>query len=171
MAVCSICTAAAAAATVPQGLVQYDSDIDEVSVLTNRVSITSAFDPDSEVTYANDLAIASDGRVFFTSCSDIVPTRSPEGYYDTFKAWMLGLAQVCGSGIGFAIRCLWVLGWLKKQQVDKSLQLLKSDVLFCHQLHCNVRLNQHPPALDLYLRVSLLLVMFAGSAQGAPDGV
>jgi sugar lactone lactonase YvrE len=75
-------------------LVKYDKDIDEVSILTNRVSPTSPVDPNSEVTYPNDLAIASDGRVFFTSCSDIVPMRNKEGFYDTFKAWMMGLAQV-----------------------------------------------------------------------------
>jgi hypothetical protein len=95
--------AAADAAAAPfalQGIVKYDRDIDEVSMLTNRVSSTSGFDANSEVTYANDLAMATDGRVFFTSCSDIVPTRTPEGYYDTFKAWMLGLAQVCALGGG-----------------------------------------------------------------------
>lgn len=65
-----------------------------MSILTNRVSPNSPQDPDSEITYANDLAIASDGRIYFTSCSDIVPMRNKAGYYDTFKAWMLGMAQV-----------------------------------------------------------------------------
>lgn len=66
-----------------------------VSVLSSRVSASSPLDPGSEVTYANDLAISDgpDGRVYFTSCSDVIPMRHPDGYYDTFRAWMMGLAQ------------------------------------------------------------------------------
>jgi hypothetical protein len=82
---------------VLQGLVKYDNDINEVTILTNRVSPRSPLDPNSEITYTNDLAIASDGKVYFSSCSDIVPMRNNEGFYDTFKAWMLGMAQVGGQ--------------------------------------------------------------------------
>lgn len=93
-----------------QGLVKYDADIDEVSILANRVSPRSPLDPESEITYANDLAIAADGRVFFTSCSDISPMRVREGYYDTFGAWMMGLAQVCVLGGGEGVRVWWWWG-------------------------------------------------------------
>jgi len=77
-----------------QGLVKYDHDINEVTILANRVSLRSPLDPGSEITYANDLAVASDGKIYFTSCSDITPMKNSQGYYDTFRAWMMGLAQV-----------------------------------------------------------------------------
>jgi sugar lactone lactonase YvrE len=77
-----------------QGLVKYDYSTSEVTLLASRVSDSSAIDPGSEITYANDLAIASDGKIYFTSCSDIVPAVNKEGFYDTFKAWTLGMAQV-----------------------------------------------------------------------------
>ena len=74
--------------------------------MSNRVSPRSPLDPNSEITYTNDLAIASDGKVYFSSCSDIVPMRNKEGFYDTFKAWMLGMAQVGALCLGGLIRCL-----------------------------------------------------------------
>lgn len=80
--------------SVLQGLVKYEYSSGQVSILASWVSPTSSLDPGSEITYANDLAIASDGKVYFTSCTDIVPAVNKAGYYDTFRAWMLGLAQV-----------------------------------------------------------------------------
>ena len=77
-----------------QGLLKYDYSNGQVTVLANRVSSSSPLDPGSEVTYANDLAIALDGKVYFTSCSDIVPSKNSQGFYDTFRAWSLDLAQV-----------------------------------------------------------------------------
>jgi hypothetical protein len=97
-------------------LVKYENDIDEVTILSNRVSPRSPLDPNSEITYTNDLAIAADGKVYFSSCSDIVPMRNKEGFYDTFKAWMLGMAQVGALCLGGLIRCLFSGGggWMLK---------------------------------------------------------
>lgn len=65
-----------------------------MAILATHVSVSSPIDPGSPITYANDLAIASDGKIYFTSCTDIIPAINKAGYYDTFRAWMLGLAQV-----------------------------------------------------------------------------
>jgi hypothetical protein len=77
-----------------QGLVKYDYSSSVITLLASHVSDSSPIDPGSEITYANDLAIASDGKIYFTSCSDIAPAPNKEGFYDTFKAWTLGMAQV-----------------------------------------------------------------------------
>lgn len=88
-----------------QGLVKYDYSTAEVTLLASRVSDSSPIDPGSEITYANDLAIAADGKIYFTSCSDIVPARNSEGFYDTFKAWTLGMAQVrVQRGLALGVR-------------------------------------------------------------------
>ncbi|WIA23563.1 hypothetical protein OEZ85_000288 [Tetradesmus obliquus] len=81
-----------------KGLVKYDYSTAKVTLLASRVSDSSPIDPGSEITYANDLAIAADGKIYFTSCSDIVPARNSEGFYDTFKAWTLGMAQGLPQG-------------------------------------------------------------------------
>lgn len=92
-----------------QGLVKYDYSLDQVSLLATHVSTSSPVDAGSEITYANDLAIASDGKVYFTSCTDIVPGVNKAGFYDTFRAWMLGLAQV-RFWLGVALQGLRPLG-------------------------------------------------------------
>eukprot|EP00775_Hariotina_reticulata_P007690 gene7690-7890_t len=81
-----------------EGLIKYDYSNGQVTVLANRVGSSSALDPGSEITYANDLAIASDGKVYFTSCSNIVPSKNSQGFYDTFRAWSLDLAQGLPGG-------------------------------------------------------------------------
>lgn len=91
---------------VMQGLLKYEYyDFNkDITLLATHVSQSSPIDPGSEITYANDLAIASDGTVYFTSCTDIVPALNRLGFYDTFRAWFLGLMQVggcvvCGNGL------------------------------------------------------------------------
>jgi sugar lactone lactonase YvrE len=80
-----------------QGLLRYnyyDSQSKDVTLLTTHVSSSSAIDPGSQITYANDLAIASDGTIYFTSCTDIVPQLNRQGFYDTYRAWYLSLMRV-----------------------------------------------------------------------------
>lgn len=83
-----------------QGLVEYDYASGAVTLLTTHVSDNSPLDPGSEITYANDLAIASDGTIYFTSCTDIVPPLNQLGFYDTYRAWFLGLMQVIAGPVG-----------------------------------------------------------------------
>lgn len=46
-----------------------------VVVLTNRVSHSSPLEPDSPIIYANDLDVAADGAVYFTTSVDIILHR------------------------------------------------------------------------------------------------
>eukprot|EP00882_Tetradesmus_deserticola_P017309 GHRQ01018540.1.p1 GENE.GHRQ01018540.1~~GHRQ01018540.1.p1 ORF type:complete len:145 (+),score=31.90 GHRQ01018540.1:276-710(+) len=80
-----------------QGLLRYsyyDSQSKDITLLTTHVSASSPIDPGSQITYANDLAIASDGTIYFTSSTDIVPQLNQHGYYDTYRAWLLSMMQV-----------------------------------------------------------------------------
>lgn len=52
-----------------QGLLKYDYSTGYVTLLATHVSKHSLIDPDTPITYANDLAIARDGTIYFTSCT------------------------------------------------------------------------------------------------------
>ena len=52
-----------------QGLLKYDYSSGDVTLLATHVSSSSPIDPGTPITYANDLAIAADGTVYFTSCT------------------------------------------------------------------------------------------------------
>ncbi|KAF6259879.1 hypothetical protein COO60DRAFT_1638071 [Scenedesmus sp. NREL 46B-D3] len=71
----------------------YDAQSKDITLLTSHVSASSPVDPGSRITYANDLAITSDGTIYFTSCSDVVPQLNQQGYYDTYRAWFLSMMQ------------------------------------------------------------------------------
>lgn len=47
----------------------------QVELLSNRVSSSSAMQPDTPITYANDLDIASDGTIYFTDSVNITTHR------------------------------------------------------------------------------------------------
>lgn len=80
-----------------QGLIKYDYSSGDITILATHVSNSSLLDPGSEITYANDLAVAPDGTIYFTSCTDIIPPLNHLGFYDTYRAWFLGLMQVMGT--------------------------------------------------------------------------
>jgi sugar lactone lactonase YvrE len=52
-----------------QGLVKYDWESQDITLLATRVSLLSPIDAGTPITYANDLAIASDGTIYFTDCT------------------------------------------------------------------------------------------------------
>jgi hypothetical protein len=52
-----------------QGLVQFSYSSGQLTVLASHVSGSSPLDAGSPITYANDLAVARDGSVWFTSCT------------------------------------------------------------------------------------------------------
>lgn len=58
---------------LPQGLLKYDYSTRDVTLLATHVSSGSRIDPGSPITYANDLAIARDGSIYFTSCTGVTP--------------------------------------------------------------------------------------------------
>eukprot|EP00877_Chromochloris_zofingiensis_P013931 jgi/Chrzof1/8792/Cz03g24210.t1 len=81
-----------------KGLMMLEKDTHRVLIVANRVSDTSAIDPGSEILYANDLDIASDGTIYFTASTNIVPHRNEQGFFDTFRAWQLGMCQGAPAG-------------------------------------------------------------------------
>jgi sugar lactone lactonase YvrE len=58
-----------------QGLLLLRNGSSQVELVSSRVSNTSPLAPGSPIIYANDLDIASDGMVYFTSSVDIVLHR------------------------------------------------------------------------------------------------
>jgi sugar lactone lactonase YvrE len=50
-------------------LIQYEYISGAVTILASHVSANSAIDPGTPITYANDLSIAADGTIYFTSCT------------------------------------------------------------------------------------------------------
>lgn len=81
-----------------KGLLKYDYTSGVISLLATHVSWNSPINPGTPITYANDLAIAADGTVYFTSCTDIIPPLNALGFWDTFRAWFLGLMQGLPKG-------------------------------------------------------------------------
>lgn len=69
------------------------------TVLANRVSPSSPLDPGTHIAYANDLDISPvDGTVFFSDSQAIPVALGPNGFFDTFRSWMLGLFAGAASG-------------------------------------------------------------------------
>ena len=66
----------------------------KVVILASRVSADSPKDPGSVINYANDLDIAQDGTVYFTTSSDIPVVPNALGFWDTFAVFMLTMLQV-----------------------------------------------------------------------------
>ena len=61
--------------TLLQGLLMLEKGSNRVVQVTSRVSSSSPLEPGSHINYANDLDIASDGTVYFTTSVDIVLPR------------------------------------------------------------------------------------------------
>jgi len=58
-----------------QGLLMLPKGSSKVELVANRVSRSSRLEPGEPIIYANDMDIAPDGMVYFTSSNDIVLTR------------------------------------------------------------------------------------------------
>ena len=58
------------------------------TLLTNSVDDAASFGNTSEIKYANDLDIASDGTIYFSDSSVVSPSRSANGKCDTYAAFM-----------------------------------------------------------------------------------
>lgn len=58
-----------------QGILMLEKDSNRVVILTNRVSKSSPIDPDTPIIYANDLDVAKDGTIYFTTSVNIHPHR------------------------------------------------------------------------------------------------
>lgn len=66
----------------------------KVVILASQVSDDSPQDPGSVINYANDLDIAQDGTVYFTTSCDIPVVPNALGFWDTFAVFTLTMLQV-----------------------------------------------------------------------------
>ena len=77
-----------------------------VQLLSSRVSLDDPLAPGSVVEYANDVAIARSGIVYFTdSAEGISPVRNAAGFWDTMQAYLLTLFNVRGTALEPASAC------------------------------------------------------------------
>lgn len=67
-----------------QGLLRLNTTSGVLEQLASRVHEDA-----SPIAYANGLDIATDGSIYFTASTDIMPARSRDGSYDTGFAWVL----------------------------------------------------------------------------------
>lgn len=58
-----------------QGLLMLPQGSGQVELVANRVSSSSPLEPGEPIIYANDMDIAPDGMVYFTSSNDVVLIR------------------------------------------------------------------------------------------------
>ena len=77
-----------------QGLVMLEKATGKVVILASQVSDDSPKDPGSVINYANDLDIAQDGTVYFTTSCDIPVVPNALGFWDTFAVFTLTMLQV-----------------------------------------------------------------------------
>eukprot|EP00775_Hariotina_reticulata_P004860 gene4860-5105_t len=92
-----------------KGILKLHKDSNVVEMLTSRVSHSSPLEPDTPIIYANDLDVAGDGNIYFTTSVDIILHRNAQhysrgfadvpslegraGFWDTVKGWGLGMCQ------------------------------------------------------------------------------
>jgi hypothetical protein len=63
-------------ADAAQGILKLHKESNVVELLTSRVSHSSPLEPDTPIIYANDLDVARDGNIYFTTSVDIILHRS-----------------------------------------------------------------------------------------------
>lgn len=71
-----------------KGLLKLEAGTHAITFLATHMPVNGSSRP---ITYANDLDIASDGGVYFTSSQSILPGLNRDGYWDTLRSYMLGL--------------------------------------------------------------------------------
>lgn len=77
-----------------QGLIMLEKATGKVIILASQVSNDSPKDPGSVINYANDLDVAKDGTVYFTTSCDIPVVPNALGFWDTFAVFTLTMLQV-----------------------------------------------------------------------------
>lgn len=72
-----------------------EKDSHKVVMLTSRVSADDPLAPSSSIDYINDVAIASNGIIYFSdSARGVTPAKNAQGFWDTMEAYILTLAVV-----------------------------------------------------------------------------
>lgn len=81
-----------------QGLIKVDARTRQTTILAARVSPGTGAGEGSEILFADDLDIASDGTIYFTDMAAVQPVRDEEGHYDLLAAHKANLLQASGQG-------------------------------------------------------------------------
>ena len=77
-----------------QGLQKLDMESLEITLLATEAPTDAPEGQRRPIRYANDLAIASDGSIYFTDSADIGPALNAAGFYDTMIGYLQIRAQV-----------------------------------------------------------------------------
>ena len=77
-----------------QGLVLVNATSGLTTILANRVSPSSTKYPGAEIIFADDLDVASDGTVYFSTMTDIPLPRGASGHYEALPPCALNIMQV-----------------------------------------------------------------------------
>lgn len=78
---------------VLQGIIRVNAT-GTVQIVTNRASQSSARLPGQELIFADDLDVASDGTVYFSTMHDMPPIKDRTGEYEALQPCALNLYQV-----------------------------------------------------------------------------
>ena len=78
-----------------QGLILVNATSGLTTILANRVSPSSSKHPGAEIIFADDLDVASDGTVYFSTMTDIALPRGASGHYEAMPPCVLNIMQVC----------------------------------------------------------------------------
>ncbi|KAL3133309.1 hypothetical protein ABBQ38_007188 [Trebouxia sp. C0009 RCD-2024] len=81
-----------------KGLILVNATSGLTTILANRVSPSSSKHPGTEVIYADDLDVASDGTVYFSTMTDIPLLRSASGRYEALPPCELNIMQGGAEG-------------------------------------------------------------------------
>lgn len=83
-----------------KGLVHVDLASGRLTVLANSVEYgkTRSEKRHVPINYANDLDVGTDGKVYFTSSTELAVHLSPSGFYDTMRSCTLNLLRGDASG-------------------------------------------------------------------------
>lgn len=81
-----------------KGLVMLEQASGKVVILASQVSDDSPLDPGSVINYANDLDIAGDGTIYFTTSSEIPVVPNALGFWDTYATFTLTMLQGSTTG-------------------------------------------------------------------------
>ena len=84
-----------------KGLLRVQLTSGSIEVVSNAISASrdaSEGSPPIPINYANDLDVARDGTVYFTSCTDAPVARNALGFFDTMHSYLLSMLRGAADG-------------------------------------------------------------------------
>ena len=71
-----------------------EKDTGKLVLLSSEAPVSQGGTQLAPIQYADDLAFASDGAIYFTDASEIPPGYNSKGFYDTMASYILDVFQV-----------------------------------------------------------------------------